>query len=244
MVNEKPIYCNNCGTKVVGNYCHGCGQRALVQEVSFSETFNDLAAGLFSFEAPFWKTLKLLFLNPGKIFRDYLNGKRKTYFKPVSFFILLTAIHLLIRSLLAYDPMGKVPQRSDVTLSIFREAGQFMVQNINNILFIFVFTLSLFSKLFFYKKYRWAEYIAQSFYLVGIYIFLGTLNMFLVVLLDTGLQFLTMLVMLLYYLYAMASFFKENLVLVIIKSFFAYIFGTLLYVALGYGLSLIIVYLR
>ncbi|MEZ4858401.1 MAG: DUF3667 domain-containing protein [Flavobacteriaceae bacterium] len=228
----------------MGDYCHDCGQRARVQKVSFGETFNDLAASLFSFEAPFWKTLKLLFLNPGKVSKEYLNGKRKTYFKPVSFFILLTAIHLLIRSLLAYDPMEKIPQRSDVSFNIFREAGQFMVQNINNILFIFVFTLSLFTKLFFYKKYSWAEYIAQSFYLVGIYILIGTLNMFLVVFFDAGWQFLTMIVMLIYYIYAMVSFFKGNLFLVILKSLFAYLFGTLLYVLLGYGFSLLIVSLR
>jgi len=152
MKEGETSYCNNCGASVSSKYCTECGQRAIIDKVSFQETFRDLASGMFSFEAPFWQTLKLLFVNPGKVFREYLAGKRKTYFKPVSFFILLTAIHLIFRSILNYDPMGTVPERNDIEASIFREAGQFMVQNINNILFIFVFTLSLFTKLFFYKK--------------------------------------------------------------------------------------------
>ncbi|MBX2826777.1 MAG: DUF3667 domain-containing protein [Flavobacteriaceae bacterium] len=235
-------YCKNCEALTENSYCSNCGQRTSVRTVTFKETFGDLASGLFSFEAPFWKTLGLLFTNPGKLFREYLGGKRKTYFKPVSFFILLTALHIVIRSLLDYDPMAAAPEGSDYAVNLFREAGQFMVQNINNILFIFVFTLSLLMKLFFYKKYSWAEYIAVAFYLVGVYILLGTINFFLLVFLNTGMQFLTMLVMLLYFLYAMVSFFQTRKVLVAVKSLLVYALGTLFYVALGFGLALLIVY--
>lgn len=241
-MKSETTYCKNCEAPISGAYCSNCGQRSIIKTLSFKETFSDLASGLFSFEAPFWRTLMRLFLNPGKLFREYLSGKRKTYFKPVSFFILFTAIHLLIRSLLDYDPMGGVPERPDATNNIFREAGKFMVQNINNILFIFVFTLSIFMKFFFYRKYSWAEYIAIAFYLVGIYIFIGTLNIFLLVFFNTGLQFISMALMLLYFVYAMVSFFQDQKVWVAIKALFLYLLATALYVVLGFGFSLLIVY--
>ncbi|MDC8002873.1 DUF3667 domain-containing protein [Aureisphaera galaxeae] len=213
-----------------------------MHKVTFKETFSDVASGLFSFEAPFWRTLKLLFVNPGRLFREYLAGKRKSYFKPVSFFILLTVAHLLIRSLLDYDPMGDIPDDPNARVNLFREAGQFMVQHINNILFVFVFTLSLFMKLFFYKKYSWAEYMAIAFYLVGIYIFLGTIHQFFLKFLDSKMQFLTMVIMLLYFVYAMISLFQKKKFLVGFQALCAYVFGTIFYVILGFGLALLIVY--
>ncbi len=238
---EANTNCKNCETPVESYYCHDCGQRTSVHRVTLKETFSDVASGLLSFEAPFWITLKLLFSNPGVLFRDYLSGRRKSYFKPVSFFILLTVVHILVRTLIDYDPMDSLIEEPDAKVHFFKEAGQFMVQHINNILFIFVFTLSLFMKVFFFKEYNWAEYIAIAFYLVGIYIFLGTINVFFLKYLNTGMQFLTMGIMLIYFVYAMVSLIQKKKLWVSFKSIWAYVLGTLFYVVLGFGFSLIIV---
>src|SRR5439155_3885912 len=40
-------------------------------------------------------TIKAMFTCPGKLSVDYCAGKRKTYFKPLSFFLLLVVLYLL-----------------------------------------------------------------------------------------------------------------------------------------------------
>ncbi|NOX46877.1 MAG: DUF3667 domain-containing protein [Chlorobi bacterium] len=46
----------------------------------------------FALEGPFWLTIKLLFVNPGKLFREYIAGKRKAYYKSVAFFFLIAML--------------------------------------------------------------------------------------------------------------------------------------------------------
>ncbi|MCH9660515.1 MAG: DUF3667 domain-containing protein [Bacteroidetes bacterium] len=238
--------CNNCHQKVVGNYCSFCGQRMTVGKVTFKEIFNDLFTALFSVEAPFLVTIRLLFLSHGTLFRNYLSGKRKSYYKPVAFFILITVVHILIRSLIKYDPFDGMEQveTSKVDPSLFVEAGQFMVTNINNVLFFFVLTLALSLKLFFYKYYTFVEYLVVSFYLVSVYSFFGTLALLYLKYLDGSLQALGMLLMFIYFLFAMVSFFKEKRILVLVKSILSYIVALLLYVVLGFGISVLIVYFK
>ncbi|GAB5398833.1 MAG: hypothetical protein Aureis2KO_04180 [Aureisphaera sp.] len=237
-------YCKNCETLVKANYCGQCGQRATVHKVTFKETFTDLIASLFTFEAPFTRTLYMLMSNPGKMFRDYLEGKRKNYFKPVSFFILLTVVHILTRSLLNYNPINDTSFPNFPGAEAFKEAAEFMVRNINNILFVLVFTLSVFMKLFFFKRYSWAEYMAVAFYMAGVYILVGTLNLFLMKFLDSSIQFLSMVIMLFYFVYAMISFLTKHKILVAIGSVIAYVLGMFCYAVLGYLISFIIVSIR
>lgn len=237
--------CKNCDTPLDGHYCKTCGQRSSIGKITFKETFGDFIDTVFSINAPLWRTLRLLILNPGQLFRQYLAGKRKTYYKPVPFFILTTLVYIILRSLIDYDPMaGVAPQNESIDLTIFYLAGQFMVANINNILFLFVFSCGLCLKIFFYKRFTFAEYLAISFYLISIYNLLGTLMMFYFKYINAQLKFLPPLIMLFFMVYALISFFKEKKLLVAIKAILVFFLSFFLYVLLGYGLSLFIVWIK
>ncbi|MBT8181758.1 MAG: DUF3667 domain-containing protein, partial [Eudoraea sp.] len=153
-------YCRNCGTHVTNKYCENCGQRTSVYKVSFKETIHDFIDAAFSLNAPLFITLKQLIVNPGIVLREYLEGKRKKYYKPVAFFILTTVAYLVIRSAIGFDPFTDtvVEVESTQNNQLLTKARDFMLFNINKLLFIFVFTLALFSKLFFSKRYTLAEY--------------------------------------------------------------------------------------
>ena len=240
---ENKTYCKNCTSEITDAYCQSCGQRATVGRVTFKETLGDFFATVFSVDAPFVKTLTLLFKNPGKLLRAYLGGQRKTFYKPVAFFILMTVAHVLIRSLLNFDPLAKVSsyQNGPVDTTIIVEAGRFMLQNINNILFLFVFSMAISLKIFFFKKYSLAEYVAVAFYLIGAYTVFTTFNLFFMKYSNTDIQYLGLLFMCFYFVYATVSFFQKKKVLVAFKALVAYGVATLLYIIFGLGLSLIIV---
>lgn len=238
--------CKNCQAEVTGAYCSNCGQRKEVGKVTFKETFQDFVDMVFSVNAPLMKTQKLLVTNPGKLFREYLSGKRKSYYKPVSFFIITTVIYILLRSLMQYDPMATSVEQNPENFhaTLFVNAGKYMVTNINNIMFLFVFTMGIFLKTFFHKKNSFAEYIAISFYLVGVYSIVATIVMFYLNYVDPSLRMVPVAIFTFYILYALTSYFENKSVLMIVKIVIAYLLSFAFYAVLGYSLSLLIVWLK
>ncbi|MBT8284566.1 MAG: DUF3667 domain-containing protein [Flavobacteriaceae bacterium] len=230
-----------------GNFCPRCGQRSGIHKVTFKETFQDLANNLFSINAPLLITIRDLILRPGVLLRSYLGGKRRTYYRPVSFFILMTVLYIVIRSVIGFDPFRNsmiVVEEGGPDPTLLTEARNYMLMNINNFLFVFVFTLALFLKLFFYKRYSLAEYIAISFYLLGIYTLIVTCNMFVVQAFGDQLQPLGSMIMCLFFLYAMVSFFQRKYFFVIVKSFILYILAFMTYAMSSFAISFLIVYIK
>ena len=246
MEEDQKHICKNCGKDAHGKYCASCGQRTSVSKVTFRETIHDLVDTLFTIDAPLLTTLKLLLVNPGTLFTEYINGKRKKYYRPVTFFILMTLIYLVVRSIINFDPFGStilsVNDPSGGQLAT--EARNYMLFHIDKLLFAFVFTLGLLMKLFFYNKNSLAEFFAISFYLLGIYTILTIFNMFYIQYIDKTFQALHILLMLFYFTYAMVSFFSKNKILVILKSVFVYILAFFFYGFLAFGLSFIIVLIK
>ena len=234
--------CKNCGAQIQGNYCSNCGQRTTIDKVSFKETFQDVAKTFFSVDAPFFLTLKEIFFNPGKLFREFLDGKRKTYYKPVSFFVLTTIIYLLVRSLIDYNPMTTEGIKVEGELLV--EGGKYMVKNINNVMFLFVFSLGLFLKVFFFKRYSLAEYTAIAFYLISVYAILGMVAMFYLKFKPPNYKMIPMILFLLYLIYALVSFFQKNKFIVGIKTVFVFLFSFSVYTLLGFFMSLLIVWIK
>lgn len=240
------VICKNCGSSTQGKYCHNCGQRTSINKVTFKETFQDFVDTVFSVNSPLLLTLKLLLTNPGKLFREYLSGKRKTYYKPVPFFILISVVFVLIKALINFDPLQGVVMvgGKELDMNLFNNAAIFMAKNANNIIFIFVFTFSVMIKLFFYKKYAFAEFIAVSFYVIGFYTIITTALMFFMKYVNSQLKMLPFMLMAIYVIYALTSFFKTRSFLTIIKAIVAYFFAVIFYIILGYGISLLIVWLK
>lgn len=80
--------CLNCGTALVGSHCHQCGQAAHVHK-TLGAFFHDLLHGVFHFEGKIWRTLPLLAWNPGKLTREYIDGRRASYVSPIALFLFV-----------------------------------------------------------------------------------------------------------------------------------------------------------
>lgn len=78
--------CLNCGTPLIGSHCHACGQAAHVHR-SLGAFFHDLLHGVFHFEGKVWRTLPLLAWRPGKLTREYIEGRRASYVSPIALFL-------------------------------------------------------------------------------------------------------------------------------------------------------------
>lgn len=78
--------CLNCGIALIGSHCHNCGQAAHVHR-TLGAFFHDLLHGVFHFEGKIWRTLPMLVGNPGRLTREYIDGRRASYVSPIALFL-------------------------------------------------------------------------------------------------------------------------------------------------------------
>jgi hypothetical protein len=78
--------CLNCGCKLVGDYCHCCGQKAHIHR-SLRAFMSDFVAGIMNFEGKFWRTLPMLAWRPGEMTRRYIAGERARFISPVALYL-------------------------------------------------------------------------------------------------------------------------------------------------------------
>jgi hypothetical protein len=107
--------CLNCGTALIGTHCHACGQHSHVHK-TLAAFFHDLAHGVFHFEGKVWRTLPLLIWRPGRLTREYIDGRRASYVSPIALFLFVTflgfALFGLIGSMPSFDGAGEVAKRA------------------------------------------------------------------------------------------------------------------------------------
>lgn len=90
--------CLNCGYPFTKkeNYCPECGQKNKGKKITLSNFIREVFAGFFSWDAKFWRTLIPLLINPGKVSKDYIEGKRDRYSNPFRFYLTVSVIFFLI----------------------------------------------------------------------------------------------------------------------------------------------------
>ncbi|MFK7953719.1 MAG: DUF3667 domain-containing protein [Ekhidna sp.] len=88
--------CKNCGETVSGNFCSNCGQDSKIGKINLSNFLNQVSESVFMINKGFFYTFINLFLRPGKSIKEFLDGKRKYYFKPIAYALVLSTAYFLI----------------------------------------------------------------------------------------------------------------------------------------------------
>lgn len=107
--------CLNCNAIVQGRFCHNCGQ----ENVEPKETVWHLVSHFFKdithFDGKFFSTIKYLFIKPGFLSREYMEGRRARYVNPVRLYVFTSAFFfLLFFSFFKVDKKGVV---NDITMN-------------------------------------------------------------------------------------------------------------------------------
>ena len=74
-VGEHHPVCSDCGAETSGRFCANCGQPTHVHR-TLLHLGEEILHGVMHFDSRIWRTLPLLFLNPGKLTREWVHGKR------------------------------------------------------------------------------------------------------------------------------------------------------------------------
>ncbi len=102
---KKYANCLNCnhGFSENDSYCSKCGQKNQDIKIPAIHFVEEFLEGIFHFDNNLWKTLKYLFTSPGKITKEYLDGKRSSLVPPIRLFIFLGLIYYIALSFTKID---------------------------------------------------------------------------------------------------------------------------------------------
>lgn len=78
--------CTDCGAAVESRFCPECGQPTHVHR-SLLHLVEEVLHGVLHFDARVWRTLPLLALNPGRLTREWVQGRRTRYVSPLALFL-------------------------------------------------------------------------------------------------------------------------------------------------------------
>lgn len=92
--------CLNCGTQLAGPFCHYCGQPDKNLMRFFPVLLRELAEDFLDFDSRFMRTMKPLLFKPGRLTRDYLDGRRFRYTPPLRLYIFASIAFLFVAAIL------------------------------------------------------------------------------------------------------------------------------------------------
>lgn len=103
--------CANCATTLQGAYCHVCGQFATDYHRSIFSLCGDFIEGFFHLDGRLWRTLPNLLFKPGRLTRDYLDGKRVPQIPPFRLFLVCLLIVFFVGQSVLHSAGGDDPLR-------------------------------------------------------------------------------------------------------------------------------------
>ena len=95
--------CLNCGTELQGPFCYYCGQPDRNFMRFFPALLRDLMEDLLDLDSRFMRTVKPLLFKPGRLTRDYMEGRRFRYAPPMRLYIFSSIVFFLLAALLSSD---------------------------------------------------------------------------------------------------------------------------------------------
>lgn len=105
--------CANCGAVLAGEFCGQCGQRRFVErDRRFAHLVSQFAEAATDLDGRFWRSLRALLLQPGRIAADYIRGRRLYWMSPLSLFLFANVLFFV------------APAVSDLTLELEQQVPE------------------------------------------------------------------------------------------------------------------------
>lgn len=82
--------CRNCDSAFAGRFCPACGQRDVDLERPFFELFAEAIREAVDLDGRAWRTVRTLFLRPGRLTVEFLAGRRRRYTSPLRLYLFIS----------------------------------------------------------------------------------------------------------------------------------------------------------
>jgi Protein of unknown function (DUF3667) len=150
--------CRNCGSALASDqkYCGRCGQKSDAGRLTIEQLGHDLLHALTHVDRSVLSLLWPLIVRPGTVARDYVDGKRKRYFGPLSWLIVIVG---LVSAEVALSGFQVVISNNPNPLA------DLLQRHANVVFLIQVPVLALFCRLLFWRdRFNTAEFLVLAAY--------------------------------------------------------------------------------
>ena len=95
------LACRNCGAQAPSKFCPDCGQETALHPPTLGEFLHEFVGHYVALEGTLWRTLWLLMRRPGRLTREYLDGRRRRYVLPLRLYLTASFLFFLVLKLVA-----------------------------------------------------------------------------------------------------------------------------------------------
>jgi len=93
MSGPPPVRCPSCGAAIEHRFCGACGEkRVTAHDYSITHFAEHVLESLTHFDFKSLRAVRTLVTQPGRLTRDYLDGRRRGYIGPVQLFIIVNVL--------------------------------------------------------------------------------------------------------------------------------------------------------
>jgi hypothetical protein len=90
------LVCSNCGTSLSGEYCVACGQRHEPHIHSMAHFAGEAFESITHADSRLWRTLWFLLAKPGRLTREFFDGRRATYLPPFRLYLVISVVFFVL----------------------------------------------------------------------------------------------------------------------------------------------------
>ncbi len=244
--------CKNCENSADENFCPHCGQRTIVDAINFGTLRNEFHNDIFQINRGFLFTIKELIVRPGHAIRDFVDGKRKPYYKPISFLLVSVTLYVFVAYLLDVDSFlaRSINNFKDGWDNANQETDKFelptggifewLKTNQTYLVFVFVPIFSLASFIAFVRtKYNYYEHLVLQLYITGLQFIMITVFTCAFFAIPEILTITILVSCILYSLFTYKQFFKGR---TFVEVFLRYILIQIIFIVLYFIISFVVVF--
>ncbi len=168
MKEVKQETCIACGYNHKENYCPNCGEVATLRKISFKSVVEESFSTFINMDKGYMYNLRGLTFSPKLFIQEYLSGRRRGIFNPISYLIISISLYLIFENLFPVEkpPISTEGMQDTIFFKVGYEAGTIITEYFKFFWFISIFLLALPSYLIYSNK-NYAEHVTIASFIIG-----------------------------------------------------------------------------
>ena len=123
----------NCGAALAGEYCAACGQRHEAHVHTLGHFLGEAFESITHADSRLWRTLGYLLVKPGRLTREFLDGRRARYLPPFRLYLVISLAFFLIAGKPGFlDDDSQSEDSSERIAGLYKAADELQAQAQNN----------------------------------------------------------------------------------------------------------------
>jgi len=177
--------CKNCDTTYSQkyNYCPNCSQKSRLHRLAFHDVLHEAIHYFTHADKGLFQLIRDLFTKRGLVAFEYIEGRRKKYFPPLNFFMIIAAVfvfaatlgenHEKVDVLKAHPEINKIkdPAKKQDLVAIYgrKEKVRHFTNKYSNLMAMCSLPLTALVFWLFYRKakYNYVEHLVAGMYMLG-----------------------------------------------------------------------------